>query len=129
LKYSKRFEEDFELYWRLRHKFTFAPFDVLKNRPWLEPKTTLDVKQAFFQFDTHGKLFAIADQQGLVQTIAAKASLNFHIKMYAEDRAKGELGRVDLLDIQREYELPDWFIDSVEKQKVKHYRYVTGRCR
>ena len=124
MKYSKRFEEDFELYYRLRYDFTFAPFDVLKNRPWLEPLGDIDIKQAFFQFDTHGKLFAIANKSELVQTVAAKASLNFHIKQYADSRAKGWMGHEELLEIQQHYDLPEWFVIAVERQRVKYYKDI-----
>lgn len=121
MKYSKRFNEDYELYCRLTDVFDFAPYDPTKGKQPTNARPNTSVKEAFFQFDTHGKLLAIAAFDELLQLLRAKASLNFHIKIYAKDRARGWLGLIDLLEIQQQHNLPDWFIDAVEKQKVKYY--------
>jgi hypothetical protein len=122
MKYSKRFEEDFELYWRLRHTFTFAPYDPLKGKKPIDIVPHMSVKKAFFKFDTHGKYYNISDSEELLRVITTKASINFHIKQYAIDRSRGWMSSLDLLDLQKEFSLPQWFVDAVEKQKCRLYR-------
>jgi hypothetical protein len=50
-----------------------------------------------------------------------KASINLHIKMYAEDRARGYLPKIEFDDMCREIYFPNWFINAVESQKYKYY--------
>ena len=53
--------------------------------------------------------------------LKTKGSVNLHIKMYAEDRAKGYLPKIEFDKICTEYDLPSWFIDAVENQKKKYF--------
>ena len=41
--------------------------------------------------------------------------------MYAEDRAKGTLPKIEFDKICNEFNVPSWFIKAVEKQKYKYY--------
>lgn len=125
MKYSKRFNQDYQLYDRLKDNFNFAPYDPLKGRKPVPATPHMTVKEAFYTWDTHGKFCAIADQSTLLQLLVAKASINFHIKEFARDRALAWMSYFELLEIQQEFGLPTWFVDAVENQKLKYY----GRTR
>lgn len=125
MKYSKKFKEDYDLYLRLKDTFNFAPFDVLKGKTPTPTSKVITAKEAFYYWDSQGKLYKTLEMDLLVQILICKASLNFHIKMYAETRAEGTLSYVELEEMQRELKLPDWFIAAVEKQKLK--LWASGR--
>ena len=57
----------------------------------------------------------------LNQILLCKASVNFNIKMWAEDRGKGCLGKLEFQNIIKEYELLPWMVEAVENQKLKYY--------
>lgn len=61
------------------------------------------------------------EREELERLLKTKGSVNLHIKMYAEDRAKGYLPKVEFDKICSEYDLPSWFIGAVERQKFKYY--------
>jgi hypothetical protein len=130
MKYSERFDENFELYARLKDVYNFAPYDVFKGKVPQSVKKPISIKEAFYRFDTHGKLLQTKDMQLLTQLIVCKCSINFSIKEYAQDRARGWLSYLDLLDIQEEHNLPQWFVEAVEKQKSKYYpkHYSSYSC-
>lgn len=122
MKYSKRFEEDFDLYWRLQHTFTFAPHDPLKAKKPIDITADMPVKKAFYNFDTHGKYYNIANNSELLRVITTKASINFHIKLWAESRALGEFGSLELLESLESYNFPQWVFDAIEEQKKRLWR-------
>jgi hypothetical protein len=41
--------------------------------------------------------------------------------MWAEDRAKGVLPKILFEELIKEFELLDWIVEAVEKQKIKNY--------
>lgn len=109
----------------------------------------ISAREAFYKYDTHGKLLPTKHPNVLGAVLKAKGSLNFHIKMWAEDRAKGYLPGIlfsfkvvslstvkffidkigikevrKMFDntIEKELNLPDWVIKAVENQKVKFYK-------
>jgi hypothetical protein len=120
MKYSKKFEEDYNLYFRLKDIFNFSPFDVLKGRKPIPNIKNYSAKEAFFYLDSQGKLYDTPEMDLLIQLLICKASINFHIKMYAQTRAEETLSFKELKEIQREYRLPPWFVEAVEKQKQKY---------
>lgn len=119
MKYSKRFNEDYNLYLRLKDIYNFAPFDVTKGKQPITNNNNYTAKEVFYYFDSQGKLFDTNELDLVLQLLICKSSINFHIKMYAQTRAEGTLSYKELLDIQKEYQLPQWFVDAVEKQKSK----------
>ncbi len=73
---------EFNYYIKKRHKFYFD-------------KKGLSAKDAFYQFDTHGKLKPTKHPNILKAVLKAKGSLNLHVKISAEDRAKGYLPAIN----------------------------------
>lgn len=48
-------------------------------------------KEAFYQWDSNGKILSTRHPNLLLSLLKTKGSVNLNIKMYAEDRAKGSL--------------------------------------
>ncbi len=116
MKYSDNFIRDFKWYLSVRHSFTFdgklpdkIPYDL----------NGIDGKKCFHKFDSIGKLLPTKHPNLVACLLRTKGSVNLHIKMYAEDRASGALPGNMFDEICKEFNVPDWFIDAVEKQKVK----------
>lgn len=100
-------------------------------------------KECFYLHDSTGKIVPTLEPELLYSLYKCKGSINFHIKMWAESRGKFEMGSAefsiegkkkekkdfekyglvfnDYKTIQEEYELLDWMIYAVEKQKYQYY--------
>lgn len=116
-KYSKNFERDWEWYYNNRSNFTFSGS---------LPKTInlgfkYSAKEAFYLYDSQGKLVDTLEPKLLQEIFLCKEAINFQIKQWSEDRAKGYLPRIEFEKIIKEYSLLDWMVKAVERQKFKHY--------
>lgn len=118
-KYSKNFERDWN--WYLKYKSVFI-FDGAINREIKEDLINgKTAKECFYIFDSQGKMPPTKEKEILLQILKCKGSINFNIKMWAEDRAKGYLPKIEFQNIIEEFELLDWMVEAVEKQKYKYY--------
>ena len=118
-KYSKRFVEDFKWFLSVRHAFSFdGRLDKYDIEFDIHGVNAMD---AFLKLDAYGKIVPTKHPNILKSLIKTKGSVNLHIKMYAEDRAKGILPKILFNDIIEEYKAPTWFVDAVENQKNKYY--------
>lgn len=116
-KYSDNFNNDFNWYIKVRKIMDFdgQPYNTdVKYDP-----NGVDAKRAFFLLDSQGKLMPTKHPLLLRQLIKTKGGVNLHIKMYAEDRAKGYLPSIEFDEICKEYSVPLWFIKAVENQALK----------
>lgn len=118
VKYSKNFERDFKWYLQVRSLFNF---DGKRSEEIIYNKKGVDGKRAYFEYDSHGKIVATKHPNILATLLKTKGSVNLHIKMYAEDRAKGILPKMLFNEIVDEIKAPNWFIEAVENQKTKFY--------
>jgi hypothetical protein len=84
------------------------------------PKDKLSAKECFYNIDTNGVLYNCKEPALLKKLFKCKGSINFNIKMWAEDRWKGWLGKNEFDEIANELELLDWMVDAVEQQKFHH---------
>jgi hypothetical protein len=117
-KYSKGFERDFNWYLFMRHRFNF---DGHLDRYIVYDPNGVDGKKAFHKFDSSGRLVPTKHPNILKTLLKTKGSTNLHIKMYAEDRAKGRLPLLEFRGICIEFRAPYWFREAVEQQKSKFY--------
>ncbi len=117
-KYSEGFERDFNWYMSVRHLYNFDGH--LDRDIEYDPKG-VDGKKAFHKFDSTGRLMPTKHPNLLRTLLKTKGSVNLHIKMYAEDRAKGVLPRILFDEICEQIKAPTWFVEAVEKQKSKYY--------
>ena len=117
-RYSQAFERDFKWYLAIRHDFSFdgrLPIKIVYD------KNGISGKEAFFLYDSQGKLCPTRHPLLLASLIRTKGSVNLHIKMYAEDRANGCLPSILFKELCTAYNVPEWFIMAVEQQKIKYY--------
>ena len=128
-KYNANFERDFNWYLRVKHLFDFdgvADYFNKNGSPVVQyDKNGVSGKEAFYQYDTNGKIVPTKHPNLLFCLLKTKGSVNLHIKMYAEDRANGLFSLVELRGVCM-YKLktpPYWFKEAIENQKVKYWKF------
>lgn len=127
--FSKSFEADFRWYLSVRHQFSFdgtAEYTNKKGQPIIVyDRKGVSGKQAFFIWDSTGKVAPTKHPNLLHALLKTKGSVNLHIKMYAEDRATGVLPKLIFeSEICEALRVPAWFREAVEKQKEKLYASI-----
>ena len=118
MKYSKNFERDFE--WYVKYSSVFI-FDGSFNKEIKYNSSGHSAKYCFYKFDSEGKLLDTTEPELLSLVFKCKGSINFMIKEWAQDRAKGYLPKIEFEKIIEEYELLPWMVEAVERQKYKYY--------
>lgn len=119
MKYSSNFERDYNWYLKYKDEFDFD------GTPDTWDKVVYDVngksaKECFYKYDSTGKIIPTCEPELLYQIHKCKGSINFNIKMWAEERGKGWLGKIEFMrDHVQEFELLDWMINAVEQQRMK----------
>lgn len=121
--YNANFERDFKWYMSMRHRFNFdgsAGYWNKKGENIIQyDKNGCDGKEAFFQWDSNGKIKPTKHPNILRTLLKVKGSVNLHIKMYAEDRAACNMGFIEFRALCIHFKAPLWFREAVERQKVK----------
>ncbi len=123
MKYSKNFNRDFEWYLSVRKLFNFDGYDDWEYVVY--DKNGVDGKKAFHIYDSLGKVAATKHPNILHTLLKTKGSVNLHIKMYAEDRAKGLFPLIEFRAFCIKLKAPYWFKEAVENQKYKYYPNFT----
>lgn len=119
MKYSKNFERDWEWYNKYKYVFTF---DGATKKEIVEDLVNgKTAKECFYIFDSQGKMPATKDKEQFLHILKCKGSINFQIKEWAQDRAKGYLPKILFKNIIEEFELLDWMVEATERQKYKYY--------
>lgn len=126
MKYKENFLRDFSWYIKWRNHFIFSGSALNVEKDIKHDIKGISGKEAFFKYDSTGKLHPTRHPQMLFKLLKTKASINFQIKQWAEDRGKGRLGMLDFKDIIAEYDLLSWMVDAVEKQKLQYYEKDWG---
>ncbi len=125
MKYSTNFERDFKFYLRMRHKFSFdgtLEYYNKKGENLIQYSSTgISGKEAFYMYDSNGITKPTKHPQLLKVLLKTKGSTNLHVKMFAEDRAKGLFPLIEFRGFCLKYKTPNWFREAVEKQKYKYY--------
>jgi len=124
-KYSPGFERDFNWYLKMRQMFSFDGSSSYSNKDGKDiivyDKNGVSGKEAFYKWDSNGKILPTRHPNLLHTALKAKGSVNLHIKMYAEDRAKGLFPLIEFTAFCIKYKCPSWFKEAVERQKFKYY--------
>jgi hypothetical protein len=118
MRYSANFEKDFNFYMANKEKFIFcgeqvAPFPFAANGP--------SAKEAFYKFDSTGKILACAEPELATALLRCKKAINFQLKQWVE-------GYDDCLIAIHEYlteflgEAPPWIERAFRNQRAKTYR-------
>jgi hypothetical protein len=142
MKFSKNFDRDWDWYLKYKDTFTFSGSPPKK----IEKGDKYTAKEAFYLYDSQGKLVPTKEPELLLQIFKCKESINFNIRMWAEGRADGTLPAVefskeahdkqkqyfidnglnfgeDYFTVEEEFELLPWMVEAVEKQKHKYYKF------
>lgn len=119
-KYSNRFEEDYNFYLSNKDKYNFCGSDIESDFKIQEDNNGKTAKECFHLFDSNGiRDFRCKEKQELLDVLITKASINLHIKMYAESWANYELSKFEILEISNDINAPKWFYEGIEKQMLK----------
>jgi hypothetical protein len=125
-KYNQNFERDFSWYLAMRHEFNFDGSSNYYNKKGESivqySEDGVDGKEAFFQWDSNGKIKPTKHPNILYTMLKTKGSCNLHVKMYAEDRASCNLDKIEFRAICNKIKAPRWFVDAVEQQKMKYWK-------
>jgi len=125
-KYNANFERDFKWYMTMRHRFNFDGSNAYFNKKGEDiiqyDKNGVDGKEAFFQWDSNGKIKPTKHPNILHTLLKVKGSCNLHIKMYAEDRAACNMNKIEFRALCIHFKAPQWFRDAVETQKMKYWK-------
>jgi len=126
MKYSKRFEFDYQWYLSVREVFKFDGSNGYRNKKGIDIiqpnlEKGLSAKECFYLYDSQGVIKETREPDELRDLLRTKGSVNLHIKMYAEDRGKGLLPKMLLDEMIEEFKAPKWFEGAIERQKFKYY--------
>lgn len=131
MKYSKKFEETYNWYLSVTDKFNFDGTKDYYTKNGKEiivfSKEGKSAKECFYLYDSQGIIEPTCEPAQLELLLKTKGSVNLHIKMYAEDRAKGVLSFVDFVEICEEVNAPMWFFKAVQEQRVKYMTPIVKR--
>lgn len=134
-KYSDNFERDYKFYFENIKHFHFCGTLTPKFEAIADDKGKT-AKEVFYLIDSTGKNHPTCEPKLLNELLTCKASVNFHIKQWAEGRADGTLpfcefaGNGETLEWENgnpvyhkcmaiRYGFPEWVIKAVEMQKIK----------
>lgn len=95
MKYSKNFERDYSWYLKYKDIFTFSG----SPRKKIEQGDKYSAKEVFYLYDSQGKLNPCTEPELLQQILLCKESINFQVKQWSEDRAKGYLPWIEFDEI------------------------------
>jgi hypothetical protein len=125
MNYSAEFDRDFNWYFKMRAKFNFDGSKDYCNKKGQDiivyDKKGVSGKEAFYKWDSQGKISPTRHPNILAMLLKTKGSVNLHIKMYAEDRAHGLYPFIEFRAFCIKYKCPKWFKEAVENQKFKYY--------
>lgn len=139
MKFSKKYERDYEFYYKNRKNFIFCGTRVPKYQAIFD-ENGKSAKEVFYIIDSTGKNSPTNEPELLNELLLTKASVNFQIKQWREgfldgtleerEFAGGSLYIMTLIwskntngdwiplyskSIKDYYDLPDWVVDIVLK--------------
>lgn len=118
MKYSKKFDRNYDFYLQNKDQFAFSGVKVTVK---FDPQHGVSGKEAFHKFDTTGIMVGTTEPELLISIINCKKSINLHIKMWVEgyeDMMEG----IDFYINQFRGEPPSWVEDSLRKQLKRQMR-------
>lgn len=120
MKYSKKFERDYDFYLRNKNNFDFCGTFIPKFQVIYE-ETGKSAKEVFYSIDSEGKNTPCCEPELLTELLLCKGGVNFQIKLWSEGRGDGTLPGIEFKEIIEQYGCPEWVYNAVERQKEKIY--------
>ena len=117
MKYSRSFERDFRWFIKMRHLMNFD--GKTEYREVVFDKNGMSGKEAFYRFDSEGKINATKHPNLLKSLFRTKGSVNLHIKMYAEDLAEFRWNKIEMRALCIKFKAPTWFRTAIENLRWK----------
>lgn len=121
-KYSENFERDFKFYLDNIKNFQFCGTLIPKFEA-ISDVNGKKAKEVFYSIDTLGKNIPCCEPELLNQLLMCKASINFHIKQWAEGRADGTL---PFCEFAGDGETLEWKVEIV---KHKWFGWLPNRIK
>jgi len=117
MKYSKNFERDWKFYMHSLNVFNFAgkPAPEIIQSPSGGP----NAKECFCIYDSTGDLKPCVNPELLQRVLICKASVNLHIKLWAQGMAQGLLFQPELSEYLDSLNAPGWVMKAVINQAGK----------
>lgn len=119
MKYSQKYNNDFNWMLKQRHLFNFDGREHYRLEIQYD-KNGVDGKKAFYLWESQGKSTPTKHPNLLQALLKTKGSINLHIKMYAEARASCDYNKIEFRAFCISIKAPDWFRTAVENQKLKY---------
>src|SRR5690348_16365156 len=125
MKYSKRFERDYDFYIKNLDFFDFCGkkdsefVDKNGNSLVVFDDDGVSAKEAFYGYESFGKILKTKEADLLLRLHKCKASINLHIEMWSEGRAEGTLPRIEFDTFAKASGFLKWIVKAVESQKWK----------
>lgn len=117
MKPTKKFIKKFNEYLSLYEKgYTFSGQNLTEKYNKFNDINGVSAIESAFSYESFGKLLPCSEFDKLIQFLSAKASINLHIEMYAND-----FGKTLFYNELVEMDLPKWVVKAVEnkaKQRV-----------
>ena len=106
---TKCFDGEFHNYKLITHSEPLIVFD----------KEGVDGVEAFYNIDARGIVLPTKHSTMLETLLRTKASVNLHIKMYAEDLATQNWNKLEMRALCIKFKAPFWFREAIENQRIK----------
>lgn len=113
-RYSSGFERDYTFYFANLDRFDFSgsPPPTVEHDP-----QGPDAKRCFHVYDSTGKLRACREPELLQRLLLTKASVNFHIKQWAQGRSDGTFPGIEFAEYLDSINAPEWVHVAVRRQQ------------
>jgi hypothetical protein len=85
-----------------------------------------DAQRAFHAYDSRGVLVSTSEPDLLRRVLVCKASVNLHIRMWAEGIAEGTMWPSDLAQVHADTDAPAWVFEAAWRQAWKRRRPPQG---
>lgn len=129
MKYSKRFNRDYNFYIRNLERFSFCgkEYSQFSHLVIFDDKG-ITAKEAFYYYESMGKVLKTNEATLLISLHICKASINLHIKMWSEGIADGIFPKIEWKEYAKKEGFLKWIEKAVYAQtwKIRELKYGDG---
>lgn len=127
IKYSERFNNDYEFYLSLSDKDISLPNTLILLNKFIYDKDWLSAKESYYKIDSWiCKTVQCSDIDTITKLLKWKSVINFIINQWVEWYSDGVLFPVDIQEECKDY--PDWvyksFNNKISSEDIQHKRYL-----
>jgi hypothetical protein len=100
--------------WLLHYEKGMCSGTFSYTEDWVVSPDGYSAFECLYAYETYGKKEPCREINLLETFLQAKGTLDFQIKLWAEDRAKGWLSRIELMEIIEELKYEQWVFTATE---------------